>query len=206
MGKKKKELILKRPKTLEKAAQVSELVMSPTVSSAAVIKAYNPGVDDLNVAALNEELAKQNKRVAEGDVTRMEEILICHAHSLDAVFQSMLIKAAKCKQQKGVQFYMNMGLKAQRQCTAVLTTLTNLKKPRVYVKNLIGSQNYTEKSTIHNMGVSHNCNARLGADQIPSDTLIIEDNTQNAIGANLPPQYIRYGDDAQAYAPWHEGT
>jgi hypothetical protein len=205
MTTKNKDITTKTPKNREKEEQVAELVINPAVSSAAVIKAYRAGVDELNVAALNKELAHQANRVADGDVQRMEEILICQAHALDAVFHAMMVKASDQKSIKGAKIYSDTGLKAQRQCRAVLETLTNLKKPKVYVQNLVSNNEfYKNKNTLNNqlqnLNAPHAVNGGFKNKQLAGQTSFMMENDTNALGYELARATVTYGEKTQAMA------
>jgi hypothetical protein len=74
---------------------------------------------------------EQIDKVAGGDLSRAENILLYQAHTLDFLF-SELAQQAHCQQQMpNYEAFMRMALKAQNQCRMTLETLANIKNPPV---------------------------------------------------------------------------
>lgn len=109
-------------------AAVARTLTRPEVCSAAVLEAWNPNTHDVNVLAA--ELATQVKAVNDGDTRRAEAMLIAQAHTLDAIFATLMRRAVNQNYLKQWETYMRIGLKAQSQCRTTLQALAELKNPR----------------------------------------------------------------------------
>lgn len=86
----------------------------------------------LDVNALNDELQKQSKAVSKGDLSRLEDMLTVQAHTLDALFNDMVRRAALNRGEYPEAFdrYMRLALKAQSQCARTVETLAEMKNPK----------------------------------------------------------------------------
>jgi len=125
--------ILLVAKDEEKDKCVAELILRPNVQSASTIKAFNSEDDNINVNAIICELSQQSQAVHNGKMSRVEEMLVAQAHTLDAIFSSL---ARRSKANMGeytdtADRYMRLGLKAQSQCRATLETLAAIKNPPI---------------------------------------------------------------------------
>jgi hypothetical protein len=79
------------------------------------------------------------RRVQAGDLRDVEEMLICHTASLDAIFTELSRRALTniSANVDVAETYMRLALKAQAQCRATHQTIAEMKNPRpVYVQQL----------------------------------------------------------------------
>lgn len=85
-----------------------------------------PGINEL-VA----EIDKQADAVRAGDMSRVEEMLLAQAHTLDGLFNALAGRAMLNMAQYPDAFerYMRLALKGQTQCRATLETLALVKNP-----------------------------------------------------------------------------
>jgi hypothetical protein len=113
-------------------AAVARTLTRPEVGSAAVIEAWGKGTHDVN--ALSAELSAQVDAVNAGQMARAEGILIAQAHTLDAIFVTLMRRAVHQTMMPQWDAYMRMGMKAQSQCRATLQALADLKNPPVFAK------------------------------------------------------------------------
>ena len=85
------------------------------------------GVD---FSTLVNELRTQNARVFEGDLSRVEAMLLDQSHTLQAIFCDFSKKMAGADYFDHLEAYSRIALKAQNQCRQTLATLGELKNPK----------------------------------------------------------------------------
>ena len=75
------------------------ITLDPTVQAALTVDDYyRYGTDlKLDVCALSIELSLQEKAAKAGDLTRAEAMLIAQAHTLDAIFNNLVRRAARAQ-------------------------------------------------------------------------------------------------------------
>lgn len=133
----------------DKFKQLAETFTCPSLNSAAVILNFNRE-QDLDIASLIEVLSVQCDASVDGDLARVESMLVAQAHALQSMFTAMSIKMADTEILNHLQVYGQLAFKAQNQCRQTLATLTEIKNPRrsTFVKqqnNAINQQIKNEK-------------------------------------------------------------
>ena len=115
-------------------AVLARTVLRPTVNAASSVLCFQSTVPGaaLEFSALVDELADQCKHVSDGNFVRTEGMLMSQAHTLDAIFNNLLRRAARNMGEypDAVERYMKFALRAQSQCRATLETLADMKNPR----------------------------------------------------------------------------
>ena len=81
--------------------------------------------------ALNAELVKQVEKVASGNMSRPEAMLLSQAHTLDQLFNSLAQKAFVQTHMPHYEAFLRLAFKAQSQCRSTLQTLSDIKNPSV---------------------------------------------------------------------------
>ncbi|WP_213780110.1 hypothetical protein [Caballeronia sp. dw_276] len=114
------------------AVTLSKFATKPEVSAAATAQMFSALTKGADVNHLVAEMNAQTAKLADGDMTRAESMLLSQAHTLDAVFNEMARRAAlnMPSYPQAAETYLRMALKAQGQCRATLQTLGDLKAPR----------------------------------------------------------------------------
>jgi len=107
---------------------VARTYLKPTVSAALTMQPWN---SDLSVEGIREALSEQIDRVAKGDLSRAENILLCQSHTLDALFNTLAAKAMDQTFIPNLETFLRLALKAQAQCRCTLEALSNIKNPPV---------------------------------------------------------------------------
>jgi len=115
---------------VKKFSHAREL-LRPSTLAANAIDALKIAGDQTDVAALTLALREQAKHVAQNDLTRAEAMLICQAHTLDALFFTLMRRATMNMGEylDAAETYMRMALRAQAQCRGTLETLATIKNP-----------------------------------------------------------------------------
>src|SRR5262249_40521843 len=92
----------------------------------------NPNQSGLDLTTLTAELTDQCSRASRGDLTRGEALLVSQAHTLDAVYNKLLLRAMANTDAgyiSAAETYMRLALKAQSECRATVETLAALRNP-----------------------------------------------------------------------------
>jgi len=119
----------------EDDARTAEILIDPTVSAAITIKAHTPGADNLCITAIISELKKQIDSAHVRDIKRSESLLLSQATVLDSIFNSYMLKAAKCEKPEAMKVYMTLGLRAQSQARMNLEALSDIQNPKPFIQN-----------------------------------------------------------------------
>ena len=86
---------------------------------------------ELDFIELSLELNKQVDRVANGNMKRSESMLLSQAHTLDALFNILAMKAHTQSLLPHYEAFLRLAFKAQSQCRQTLETLSTIKNPPV---------------------------------------------------------------------------
>ena len=118
------------------ADAVARTILRPSVGAALATKAYSHVIRaDLEIPALINALSEQCGKASGGDLTRAEELLTVQAHTLDAIFNRLAIRAADNigHYPEAVERYLKLALRAQSQSRATIETLATIKNPPVVI-------------------------------------------------------------------------
>jgi len=96
-------------------------------SRAYAVPMFGAGVDLSTYASL---LREQNAEMLNGDLSRVETMLMTQANTLDMIFNQLARKAAFCEYMNQFQVHLSLALKAQAQSRATLEALAEIKHPR----------------------------------------------------------------------------
>jgi hypothetical protein len=107
---------------------VAKILTTPEVGAAGTIRVLND-IHDVN--ALTKILSQQTADVVGGNMTRPEAMLLAQAHTLDALFNSLVMKGLNQSHMPHYEAFMRLAFKAQSQCRSTLQTLSDIKNPSV---------------------------------------------------------------------------
>ena len=107
---------------------VAKILTMPEVGAAGTIRSLND-IHDVN--ALTKILSQQTADVVGGNMTRPEAILLSQAHTLDALFNSLVMKGLNQSHMPHYESFLRLAYKAQSQCRSTLQTLSDIKNPSV---------------------------------------------------------------------------
>ena len=107
---------------------VAKILTMPEVGAAGTIRVLND-IHDVN--ALTKILSQQTADVVGGNMTRPEAMLLSQAHTLDALFNSLVMKGLGQTHMPHYEAFMRLAFKAQSQCRSTLQTLSDIKNPSV---------------------------------------------------------------------------
>ena len=107
---------------------VAKILTMPEVGAAGTIRGLND-IHDVN--ALTKILSQQTADVVGGNMTRPEAMLLSQAHTLDALFNSLVMKGLGQSHMPHYESFLRLAYKAQSQCRSTLQTLSDIKNPSV---------------------------------------------------------------------------
>ena len=127
-----KALNLTRPPGQTEAQALSRAALRPSINCASVIEAYQGNLmgKDVDLSELAAGLNDTFKRVEDGDLSRLEAMLVAQATALQTMFASLARRAATQEHLRQFETFMGLALKAQAQSRATITALVDLKYPR----------------------------------------------------------------------------
>ncbi len=119
-----------RPSSAEEVQNVlARTAVAPTANAALTLKEYSAVGDQVELMALIDALADQTKAATEGNLRRAESILVTQAHTLDAVFNNLARRAIRSERMDHLDSYLQLALRAQRQCRTTLEAFAGIKNP-----------------------------------------------------------------------------
>lgn len=115
-----------------KSKQVAMATLNPALQSGLTGYLWNKAtMQDLDPVALMGELeARAAGLASDGSLAQLEALLLSQAHTMDAVSNVLLRKAAQMPSAEAMEGYLRLGLKAQAQSRATVSALADLKRPR----------------------------------------------------------------------------
>lgn len=111
----------------------AEFNLTPAVQSSFSIEALSKKAPAI-MTPIMDELQEQAQRVIGNDLSRLEAMLVCQAHTLDSLFNQFIQKMPETPMAEHQKFLMTYALRAQNQCRATIETLAELKNPRPYIQ------------------------------------------------------------------------
>jgi hypothetical protein len=165
-------------------ALLAELVARPSYSGGTTVSAYAiTGTQPVSLAAMTKELRRQITQVAEGDLGRLEAMLVAQSHSLDAIFNKLALQARGVNDMHRYDQYLRLAFKAQGQCRATIETLGLLKNP--HSTAFIKQQNLAVNQQVNN--APHL--ARAGKSESGQNKLL-EGAQSEGMDAGTPPAAV----------------
>jgi hypothetical protein len=113
---------------------LAEVALSPTAMQATTIQTFSKGtVGTINLTDAVQVMKDETKLLRAGDLSHLEDRLLCQAVALDTIFTECARRAAvnMGEYMQAVETYLRLALKAQAQSRATLQTLADMKSPRM---------------------------------------------------------------------------
>jgi hypothetical protein len=126
--KNKTSVIVDARKDEDQDEAVAKTLIRPEVQASLTIQKLHP-INDVN--ALTKILSQQTADVIGGNMTRAEAMLLSQAHTLDALFNSLVMKGLDQTHMPHYESFLRLAYKAQSQCRSTLQTLSDIKNPSV---------------------------------------------------------------------------
>lgn len=129
--------------------KLAELCLNTDVDAALIVDDTKKDFK-ADFQALIDAVKREADRVASGDMTAMESMLVSQAYALQGVFTRMMHKTANAEYMHQIQTFSKIALKAQNQCRQTLAALSEMKNPKrtTFIKNQATNQqvNFNENS------------------------------------------------------------
>ena len=138
--------------------QKAKMCFNPSINAALILNKTKADFDP-DFATLVSECNAQLNKVAKGDISNIEKMLMAQAYTLDSVYSQMLNKSLSSEYLNHLQIYSKIALKAQSQCRQTLAALAEIKNPKrtTFIKNQATNQqvNFNENSEKNNQNQSN---------------------------------------------------
>jgi hypothetical protein len=115
----------------------AKCLLTPSETAANAIKCLTQdialdadGTTGVDCKTLFDELQKQNMAVSNGDLQRVEAMLLDQSHVLQSLFMTYIQKMSCAEYTEQVDVFSRIALRAQNQCRQTLTSLVELKNPK----------------------------------------------------------------------------
>lgn len=132
----KKKAAPKKPALTEKEKKefYARYAIRPSANAAGIVGKYGKFLlgDNLGQDELVESLSQAMTDINNGDMKRVENMLLGQAMALQTMFTNLAIRAdSQDGRLDNIESLMRMALRAQNQCRMTLETLANIKNPPV---------------------------------------------------------------------------
>ena len=123
--------ILQKP-TESPAEALAHTVTRPTIQAATTLMNYNKDFGEIAINTLVNDLETECKLANNGDLARVETILMAQAQTLDSIFNNLARRAALNigEYMNATDTYLRLALRAQAQCRATVESLAMIKNPQ----------------------------------------------------------------------------
>ena len=126
--KNKTSVIVDADKGEDQDEAVAKKLTRPEVQASLTIQKLHP-INDVN--ALTKILSQQTADVISGNMIRPEAMLLSQAHTLDALFNNLVMKGLDQTHMPHYESFLRLAYKAQSQCRSTLQSLSDIKNPSV---------------------------------------------------------------------------
>ncbi len=84
----------------------------------------------MDFESLIETMKTVSNKVKNGNLSNLEEMLVCQTYSLQHLFMRMACKISSTKNPDHIELFARFALKAQNQCRSTVATLSEMKNPK----------------------------------------------------------------------------
>lgn len=121
---------------------VGRCIANPAISSALMARGFQSHLPGGDVNANIAEVRRITEAVKSGDLSDLEGMLVGQAVALQTIATNYALRAQEQTQQRNLEAFMGMALKAQAQSRATLQALVEMKFPRqVVIAKNVGNVN-----------------------------------------------------------------
>ena len=110
--------------------KMADAALQPSFGAAVVTQAYlGSSGGEMGVTDLIDALKASTDEMSSGDMSRVDAMLLCQAHALQAIFVDLARRSVGIERPEHREASLRMALKAQNQCRMTLETLATVKNP-----------------------------------------------------------------------------
>ncbi len=110
--------------------QMAAAMLRPSLQAGYALAHLHSGTEGIDLEHFVFAIGDQIEQMQQGDHSRMEAMLLTQAHTLDALFNKLTVKAFNADYTNQLETYLKLALKAQSQTQATLAALSVLKTPK----------------------------------------------------------------------------
>lgn len=113
------------------AQTVGRIAPDPAVNAGSVMQSFGNHLgEDVDLMSMIGAIQGTTKRVKAGDLSDLEAMLVSQATALQTIFANLARRAQVQTQQRNLEAFLGLALKAQAQSRSTITALVDLKYPR----------------------------------------------------------------------------
>ena len=161
-------------------ADKAKMATMPSVNAAAVIEAYQSNVvgKDVDMSELVSTLQDSFKASKEGDLGRLECMLVGQATALQSIFTSLARRATQQEHMKNYDVFLSLALKAQAQSRATIQAVIELKYPKqvAFVRQANISHGPQQVNNAPHVETKMHARARTEKNQVQQNELLEDPN------------------------------
>jgi len=116
-----------KPQERTRAELLAVVKLKPNFSAARIITSCAGSMDEMQTI---DSLQEMNDALDAGDMKTVEAMLLCNAHSLQAIFEKFAVKMNQAEYTDQLVTYSKIALRAQNQMRQTLATLIEAKNPK----------------------------------------------------------------------------
>lgn len=169
---KKQVIELNQRKEQTKEQALAEFQSKSEFLNTAVKESFHISLgENFSIQSTMQVLEKTIQQIQSGDLSKIEEMYICQAVALEAMFTSLARRAKAQEQLLQYETHMRFALKAQNQCRATLQALVQLKQPSqtTFVKQANITQGHQQVNNLAEKNITPQ-NELLGGSYAQLDT------------------------------------
>ena len=114
-------------KEKQSARNAAWVLSNSSVNAVTTFSNMHPEADSVELFKLFDQ---NTKEVLAGSTKKIETMLMAQAHTLDCLFHKMTCRAMHAEYIPNTQIYLDIAMKAQKQCRQTLSALVDIKHPR----------------------------------------------------------------------------
>lgn len=139
-----------------RSASLADLMVNQPVGAAMTVHDLNQ-CKVVELSDLRDVIAAASERVASGDMSGIEKMLVAQSIALDAMFYRLTEKALTSGCQQQIEGFLKLALRAQNQSRSTAETLSAIKNPPVvFAKQMNVAQNQQINSGLSYAGETQN--------------------------------------------------
>jgi len=117
-----------------------KMMMSSSTANSHVIQSLHKNTNfgendfgediEMDLKSITDALKTASDQVKNGNLSNLEEMLVCQSYSLQHMFMTMASKISGTTNPDHIDLFARFALKAQNQCRSTIATLTEMKNPK----------------------------------------------------------------------------
>ena len=154
---------IERVKGEKESVTMARSFVDPSVMAGITVEGFiGQSSNGLELNSLIQVLKSQVEEVKKGDMSSLESMLTAQSVTLNAIFNSLALKASQAQYVDSLETYLKFALKAQSQARSTIEAISAIKNPPINVKQTnITSGNQQINNCLKNELLEHEHGERL---------------------------------------------